>query len=308
MRQAYTRELDLRAKTDYNSAKKLLEQTDDFGNILFLFQQSYEKILKSVFVYCECVVFNRDFDELLKDKKIKLTHSHTVEAELIQTILPKLLKNYKKTVEILDEKLAKNLTKNKFSIGNLVDLIGYMSIAPKYTELIQFLADIKTVGRKTTNWNFNTTTNEERYQLWLDFLNQIQSDRFEIQKFYEKFNEGYIKYEEKIEKNVNKPNEFKKRVKNATMFLVFAIALAPIALAPNYSRYPIEIARFKNLKLFYKGKKSTLRNGLQSIEQILEFLIQHGDDFNSLILAHKKIQNKSAKWKKRENRIIKKTF
>lgn len=306
MRQLYSRELELQAIKDHSSAKKLLQHTSDFGNIFFLLEQSYEKILKSVYVYCECVVFNKKFEELIENKKIGLTRSHTIEAELIQEILPNLLKNYKKTVEILDEKLAKDVVKDKFSIASMIDLIGLMSITPKYTELIKFIANIKTAGRKVTNWDFNNTTKEERYQLWLDFLNQLKSDKFNIQKFDEKFNEGYLQYEEKIEKNIRNPNKFKNRIKNATMFLVFAIALAPIALAPNYSRYPIKLAKFRNLKLFLKGNTSNLKNGLQSVEDMIEFLIKHGDDFNLLILEHKRIQNKSQKWKKREERISKK--
>ncbi len=304
-RHEYSKWLGLQAKKDYASAKKLLEQpTNDVGNILFLLEQSYEKILKSVYVYCECVVFKKNFDDLIKNNW-ELTHRHESGSELIQTILPKLLKNYKKTAEILDEKLAKNISHDKFSVTQMLDLIGLISISPKYTELRKFQKEIENIGEKMTDWKKDSGTNQQvgSYQVWLEFLEQLRFDKFRIENYFTKFNEGYKPYEAKIEKNLNNAIGFKETIKNVTMFLSFATTLSPLSLAYRYSRYPVKEANFKNLKPFFKTNNSNLKKGLETMEHMIEYMIQHADDFNSLILGHKKIQRISKRWKQREERI-----
>ena len=308
MRHEYSKWLELQAKKDHKSAKKLLEQPDeDIGNILFLFEQSYEKILKSVYVYCECVVFKKNFNELIENTW-ELTRRHESVSELIQTILPKLLKNYKKTAEILDEKLAKNISNDKFSVTQMVDLIGLISISPKYAELRKFQKQIEDAGEKMTDLKKEKDTNQQvgSYQVWLEFLNQLRFDKFKIENYFTKFNEGYKPYEAKIEKNLNNAIGFKEKIENATMFLSFATTLSPLSLAYRYSRYPVKEAKFKNLKSFFKINNYDLKKGLETMGHMIEYMIQHGDDFNSLILGHKKIQQKSQRWKKREERIAQK--
>jgi hypothetical protein len=305
-RDNYTRELELQARKDFESGKLLLAEIKDFGNVLFLFEQSYEKILKSVYTYCECVVYNKNFEQLIEENK-GLTRRHESGSELIQTILPKLLKNYKKTVEILDEKLAKNVSENKYSVIDLVNLYGLITIPPKFEDLMKNQEVVKAVGKKMINWNNSKNLEQfvNPYEFWLDFLNQIKQEQFQIKRFFDKFDDGYQPFQSKIEKNLDNPIGFKEKIKGATMFLSFAIDLSPISLAPKYARYPVKEANFKNLKPFTKINNSNLKSGLETVSEMIEFLIKHKDDFESLILGHKRLQTRSKKWKKRENRISK---
>lgn len=303
MRDRFDFWIEQQARKDLHSAKLILEKGNDYSNVLFLLEQSYEKILKKVFVHCEVLILKKSFEGVVKQ-----VLSHEKAPIVIQTIIPSLFDSYKKSLILTKERIATKFLSGNFNFDDLITLTRLHTIMPPYSELILQKQEVMSKGKEITQWTRAKKQDRdiESYQTWLNFLNIIKQENFKVKNFDSKFEKGYDKYKDKISKAFDNSTRIETLVKNSTMFLSYAVGLAPLVLAYKFCRYPEKTSEYNNIKTLHKNANS-IKNGLESLAEMIESLINYSDNFIDAVSHQRMIYKNNRDWKKKREKILKKS-
>lgn len=302
MRDKFDFWIEQQARRDLQSAKLILEKGDDYGNALFLLEQSYEKMLKKIFVHCEVLIFKKNFEEVARQ-----ILGHEKAPLVIQTIIPNLFDNYKKSLMLTKERITTRFFSGDINFNDLIALTQLHTIMPSYSELLLQKQEIVDKGKQITQWTrVKQNRDNESYQTWLNFLSIIKQENFRIENFDSKFESGYARYRDKINKAFDNSVKIETTIKNATLFLSYAIGLAPLVLAYKYCRYPEKISEYNNIKVLHKSEDS-IKNGLETLSKMIENLINYSDNFVSTVAQQRIIYKKNTRWKKKREKLLKKS-
>ena len=289
----YRKWMDARARKDLSSAKILLDSsTSDIGNIIFLLEQSYEKILKLAYVYSQTRVFGKDFDDTVDS----VTH-HEDAIKKILTILPELLRGFNTSVNTLKDRL--NFARASGDMG-LDGLVFVMIVFPMIPTPKIRNALVKQMNKVSNSVDIKLPKNRkiDSYQEWVSLCRAIRQKEISLVEIENKFEEAYSKYNLRINAAFRNPDKFKLKIREATMFIALATNLAPLCLAYKYARYPTKNSNFKNL-VELDGHSESMKEGLYVIYEIVSQLLKNSESFNELLGDYVLSDKSNQRWKRK---------
>jgi hypothetical protein len=290
--QEYRKWMDSRARKDLNSAKLLLDKTSDIGNAIFLLEQSYEKILKIAYVYCETRVFGKDFLETLN-----FIYRHENSIIKVLTILPELLRGFNNSVSTLKDRVSHSMANGDIDLNGAMFVMIVLPLIPTPRMKSALQRKFEQIS-KTDSITSIKSRKLENYDEWVKLCQIIRQKQIPLDEINRKFEEAYANYNIRIVAAFENPNNLKQIVRDSTMFITLATALSPLTLAYKYARYPTSKGNFKNLEEL-DGHSTSMRDGLYVVHDIISKMFEQSDSFMRLLGDYKRSDRNNEKWKRK---------